>query len=287
MPANFDSIPFEEWDIKLDSESLDDIINDDSSFNIDQLTDQERVATDTIVIGREHGQRSASALAKIAAAYKPDLIIHEYSFSSEHQKQYATITANGLMFDVRSVVGALSRNIPIGERAIYTDEYLSSIPDRDNNDIFLLTSAIRESKQRKRPVIRIIGETDAGLASMTGAELDRAYSEVDDKQTLVDTEAQKIIAREDIMVKDVSTIIANTRRKLTLDQIPQLNVMVVCGLFHARFLHKSISTLGISPAGVAGRIALDDKVYDLRASDVYFLPADEVLGKKVEELRQI
>jgi len=68
MPANFDSIPFEEWDIKLDSESLDDIINDDSSFNIDQLTDQERVATDTIVIGREHGQRSASALAKIAAA---------------------------------------------------------------------------------------------------------------------------------------------------------------------------------------------------------------------------
>jgi len=287
MPADFDNIPFDEWDIKLDSESLDSIINDDPSLGIEQLTDKERAATDVIVIGREHGQRSAGALAKIATFYKPDLIIHEYSFSSEHQKSYATITANGLMFDTRSIVGALSRNIPIGEQALYTDEYLSSIPDRENDDVFLLLRSIRQSDQKRKPFIRLMGEADADLMSMRGAELGDVYSASNDRDALIDAEARKIIAREDIMVKDISRIIANTRRKLTLDHVPQLNVMVVSGLFHARFLHEALSTFGVSPAGIAGRIALDDKVYDLQTPDVSFLPTDEVLSKKVEELRQV
>ncbi len=285
MPINFDSIPFEEWDIKLDNKKLDELINDDPALTVEQLTGREKEAIDVLVVGREHGHRSADALAKIVASYKPHLIINEYSFNSEHTKNYATITANGLMFDTRSIVGALSRNIPIGGRFLGAEEYLSSIPDRDNDDIFLLLRSIRQSNPKLKPIIRIMGEADASLRSMRGGELSSAYAESDDEDALITAEAKKIIAREDIMANDISKIIANTRRKLPFDEAPRLNIIIVSGLFHAHFLHKNISKLGVSPAGITGLIALDNNVYDLNITDVSYLPTDQLLARRVGELR--
>lgn len=286
MESKIDTVPFEEWQIRIDSKGLDILLNDDLSLNTECLSSEERAATDVLVAGREHGSRSVSALLDLIVAYNPRLIIHESSFSSEHSKHYANILVNGLLFGVRSLVGAPSQNIPLGQRAIRVQDYLSSVDVPDEDDVIPLLKYMRSQGIQPVPVVRYMGETDPQLHSLRGKELEEAHESTNEKTALIDEEARKIIDREAIMKDDISRIIANFRRKIPLDKVPQLNVLVVSGLFHASFLQAAVSALGVSPAGVTGCIAVDGKRYRLESTEVELLAADSVLLERIKEIRR-
>jgi hypothetical protein len=283
MEQDIDSIPFDQWEIELDSQPLMELLNDDSNLQIENLSQEEKESIDMIVVGREHGARSTIALLGLIEDYQPNVIIHESVFNSAFSKRYADIMTNGIMFGVKSLAGVPSKGIQIGDGEISVDEYLMTMNDPDTDDVIPLVLGAVE--KNKKVVIRHMGETEANLHSLTGVGLQEALATAPDEDALLTEEAQKILLREDVMMADINRIVANIRKKVPLADTPQLNVMVVAGLFHVPFLHDRVKHLPISPRGIASLAALDGQRYNLETGKVTFLPTDEQLFAKVLELR--
>lgn len=273
--------PRDDWQVKIRDESLQRLLVDDPEISVSSLSEAEKASVDVLIMGREHGSKSEATVIDLAVRYQPSLIIHEVSFMSQHDKEMSDVFMTAKFWETNVVVN-IPGKLPVDE--IFLDPKENGPIEAE---IGPLLAPLREAGASV--LVRAMGETDPALHSRGGAELQalvtntEAASGTDSTEAdgLIEEEASKIIARENIMVEDISRIIGNLRHRYSTDIMPKLKVLVMGGAFHQPFIESELKALGLRTAST---FALD-KQYPLSALYLSLLPADRKLFDAVEAQR--